>query len=350
MKILGIETSCDETSVAVVENGRRVLSNVIFSQINLHAKTGGVVPEVAAREHVVKIIPVLENALKKAAVNLAEIDAIAVAYGPGLLSSLLIGAVTANIASLILRKPIIPVNHIEGHIYSNWLERDDGKTPIDEPKFPILGLTVSGGHNELFLMRNHFDFKIIGETRDDAAGEAFDKVARLLGLSYPGGPSVMKAAKKGHADAYKFPRAMLEKDSFDFSFSGIKTAVLYFIEKEKRAGRKINAKFINDVAASFQEAVVDVLTAKVIAAVEKYNPREVHLAGGVSANIVLRERVAIEIEKLNKRCGANIILRWPQKFEYCTDNAAMIAAAGYYKYKKSPKKFGVNYIEAKAEF
>lgn len=345
MKILGIETSCDETSCAIIEKGTRVLSNVIFSQIRMHAKTYGVVPEVAAREHVLKIIPVLENALNKAKISLSEIDAVAVAFGPGLMSSLLTGVITANITSLFLDKPIIPVNHIEGHIYSNWLEAEI------EPKFPILVLTVSGGHNEIYLMKQHFDFKLIGETLDDAAGEAFDKVARLLGLGYPGGPVIMEAAEKGNPSAYKFPRPMINKNNFNFSFSGIKTAVLYFIEKEKRAGRRINKKFINDVAASFQEAVTDVLCAKLIRALEKFSEvKEVHLAGGVSANIHLREKIEKEIEKFNTRSSAKIIFRYPRKFEYCTDNAAMIASAGYYKYKKFSKKFGVNYIEAKAEF
>ncbi|MBI5152782.1 hypothetical protein HZA39_04560 [Candidatus Peregrinibacteria bacterium] len=229
-------------------------------------------------------------------------------------------------------------------------EGDGGEAPANEPKFPILVLTVSGGHNELILMKRHFDFNVIGETRDDAAGEAFDKVARLLKLPYPGGPSVMRAAKNGDGGKFKFPRTMLEVGSFDFSFSGIKTAVLYFIEKEKRAGRRITKKFISNVAASFQEAIIDVLVAKVIAAVEKYCPAETHLAGGVSANTALRERIAAEIAKLNKRRGAKIIFRCPQKFEYCTDNAAMIASAGYYKYKKSPKKISINYVEARASF
>jgi len=347
MKILGIETSCDETSCAVVENGTHVLSNVIFSQIPLHAKTGGVVPEVAAREHVVKIIPVLKKALKDAKISLNEIDAIAATAGPGLLSSLLVGTVTANTLALFLNKPIVPVNHIEGHIYSNWLGTEDEikheTWNNSSPQFPILVLTVSGGHNEIYLMRGHMDFKLIGETRDDAAGEAFDKVARLLGLPYPGGPSVMRAAMHGDKNRFKFPRAIMNDGTFDFSFSGIKTAVLYFIEKEKRAGRKLTRKFVCDTAASFQEAVIDALAVKFTTAVKKYNVKEAHLAGGVSANIALRERIVKMLE-------TDVVFRYPKKIEYCTDNAAMIASAGYFKYKLSPKKFRADYIEAKAEF
>ncbi len=339
MKILGIETSCDETSCAVVENGTRVLSNAIFSQIPLHAKTGGVVPEVAAREHVVKIIPVLEKALKDAKISLREIDAIAVTQEPGLLSSLLIGTVTANTLALFLNKPLVPVNHIEGHIYSNWLGGRGG----GGVSFPILVLTVSGGHNEIYLMRKHMDFKLIGETRDDAAGEAFDKVARLLGLGYPGGPAVMRAAVYGDGGEYKFSRALMNEKTFDFSFSGIKTAVLYFMEKEKRSGRKLTRKFVCDVAASFQEAVVLALATKFTAAVKKYGVKEAHLAGGVSANTVLREKIA-------EMLGTGVIFRYPQKLEYCTDNAAMIAAAGYFKYKSAPKKIGAKYVEANAKF
>ncbi|KKQ71474.1 MAG: glycoprotease family metalloendopeptidase, O-sialoglycoprotein endopeptidase [Candidatus Peregrinibacteria bacterium GW2011_GWC2_39_14] len=359
MKILGIETSCDETSCAVVENGTRVLSNVIFSQIKLHAKTGGVVPEVAAREHVVKIIPVLKSALDKAKLSMDEIDAIAVTARPGLLSSLLIGTTTANTLGLFSGKPVIPVQHIEGHIYSNWLDGDGGNSMGTEaiqknaPKFPILILTVSGGHNEIFLMRDHMKFELIGETVDDAAGEAFDKVARLLGLPYPGGPSIMKAAETGNKNAFKFPRAMMKDKTFNFSFSGIKTSVLYFMEKEKRAGRKPTKKFVNDVAASFQEAVIDALATKLMMAVKKYpNIKEVHLAGGVSANIKLREEIAHRLKSLNDSNGAKITFRYPQKFEYCTDNAAMIASAGYFKSNldQSLSRAACEYVEASAEF
>lgn len=311
MKILGIETSCDETACAVVEDGTKVLSNVIYSQVPMHAKTGGVVPEVAAREHVLKMIPILDRALKES----PDFDAIAVTKGPGLVSSLIIGTTTASTISLVRGKPIIPVHHIEAHIYANWLERSH-----DAPKFPAIILTVSGGHNELYLMRGHFGLELLGETRDDAAGEAFDKVARLLELGYPGGPAISKAALKGDPGKFNLPRAMLEKDSFDFSFSGLKTAVLNLVKGQG----ELTPEFTADCAASFQEAVCDVLSEKVLAAVNKYKPREVHLAGGVSANLRLREKVA---EKISGKA----LFRCPVRLEYCTDNAAMVASCGYFQ-------------------
>lgn len=358
MKILGIETSCDETAAAVVEDGQKVLSNVIASQVKLHAQTGGVVPEVAAREHVIKILPVIEAALRK-----NTIDAIAVTQGPGLISSLLVGTNTATVLTRVLNKPLIPVNHIEGHIYANWLERDD-------IQFPIMVLTVSGGHNELILMREHGIFEEVGTTLDDAAGEAFDKVARLLGLGYPGGPAISKIAEKGDPTRFKLPRAWL-KPSFDFSFSGLKTAVIRELEKVRG---KITDQFRWDLAASFQEAVTEVLAEKlVVAATATTNEiphahtrggkdwvswapiplsggdaslqnrnaaagrlvREMHLAGGVSANNALREKTK---EKLIER-KLSISFRYPKKMEFCTDNAAMIAAAAYFKYQKAPGKY-----------
>lgn len=324
MKILSIETSCDETACAIVENGTKVLANVIASQIDLHAKTGGVVPEVAAREHVLKILPVLDECLDTAKCDWDDIDAIAVTKGPGLISSLIIGTETANVISFVKKKPLIPVHHIAGHIYSNWLDRED-----DEPQFPLLVLTVSGGHNELMLMHSHYEFKMLGETRDDAAGEAFDKVARILGLGYPGGPAISKVALNGDSTAYNFPRSFLEKDSFDFSFSGLKTAVLNQI---KTMGELSNSQKVkNDLSASFQEAVVDVLAGKLAAAVGKFpEVREAHLAGGVSANTRLREKIA---EKLPE----NVKFRFPNKFVYCTDNAAMIASAAYFLTKVFPE-------------
>lgn len=332
MLILSIETSCDETSVAVVADGRIVLSNVIASQIDLHAKTGGVVPEVAAREHVLKMIPVLDEALIEAGKTFDDIDAIAVTQGPGLISSLIIGTETAQVLSFYLKKPLIPTNHIAGHLYSNWLGHED------EISFPVLVLTVSGGHNELVLMKDHYDFEVLGETRDDAAGEAFDKVARLLGLGYPGGPVISKYAENGDPGAFKFPRILLEKDSLDFSFSGLKTAVLNEIKnyaKEKNSGdaADFDEKFKADIAASFQEAVNDTLTAKTLRALEKYpEVREVHLAGGVSANRALRE-------KLTSGLPANIRFRHPLSMSYCTDNAAMIATAAYFKYLLEPENY-----------
>lgn len=300
MKILGIETSCDETAVAVVEDGTRVIENIIYSQIDMHAKTGGVVPEVAAREHILKMIPALE------AVDLDDVDAIAYTKEPGLVSSLLTGIVTAETLGAVLKKPVIPVNHIHGHIYANWLERD-----ASEIEFPVVVLTVSGGHNELVLMRGHGDMEIIGATLDDAAGEAFDKVARMLELGYPGGPEISREAENGNPAAYDLPRAWLAKGSYDFSFSGLKTATSRLPLEDKA-----------NVAASFQEAVCDVLSEKLRRAAEEFDAKEVHLAGGVSANTRLRELTAERVPDLT--------LRFPKKIEYCTDNAAMIAGAGFF--------------------
>ncbi|KKT20556.1 MAG: putative tRNA threonylcarbamoyladenosine biosynthesis protein Gcp [Candidatus Peregrinibacteria bacterium GW2011_GWA2_43_8] len=284
MKILAFETSCDETAVAVVENGTKVLSNVIFSQIDLHKELGGVVPEIAAREHILKIIPVLDEALRVAKVGFDDIDAIAVTKEPGLISSLLTGIVTASTV-----------------------------------------LTVSGGHNELVLMKGHCDFEVLGETLDDAAGEAFDKVARLLELGYPGGPAISKIAEKGTAK-YKFPRAWLGKDSFDFSFSGLKSEVARVIAKNE-----LTDEFKADCAGSFEEAVCDVLSEKLIRAARKFGAKEVHLAGGVSANKRLRKMVA-------ERLGTEAILRCPTRIEYCTDNGAMVAGAGYFMASRNLKK------------
>jgi len=320
MKILAIETSCDETAVSIVEDGQKVLANTISSQIDIHAKTGGVVPEVAAREHVLNMLPVLNQCLKTAECSWDDIEAVAVTKGPGLISSLIIGTETASVIAHVKDKPLIPVHHIVGHMYSAWLETED------LPEFPILLLTVSGGHNELVLMRGHGDFEVLGETRDDAAGEAFDKVARLLGLRYPGGPEIAKLAEEGDKEAHKLPRAWLAKDSLDFSFSGLKTAVLDLITRNEGISKA-------DVAASFQEAVVDVLSSKLMTALEQ-NPKvkEVHLVGGVSANLRLREVIR---EKLPEK----IKFRFPQSIKYCTDNAAMIASAGYFLYSQNSEIF-----------
>lgn len=317
MRILAIETSCDETSVAVVEDGRKVLSNVIASQIALHAQTGGVVPEVAAREHISAMMPVLKQALAEAGMTWDQIDAIAVTKEPGLVGSLVVGRMTAAALAFSMDKPLIEVNHIHGHMYANWL--GDGK----EPEFPIVILTVSGGHNELVLMRGHGDFEILAETLDDSAGEAFDKVARLLGLGYPGGPAIEERAKAGNPEAVEFPIALRKEKNF--SFSGLKTSVFYYLkENEARLGDEL---FVNDVAASFQEAVVQALVEKLMQAVKKWMPKEVHLSGGVSANRYMRGRIE---EELSKMAGAPLF-RFPQKMEYCTDNAAMIGAAGYFE-------------------
>lgn len=344
MKILAIETSCDETACAIVENGHKVLANVIASQIDLHAKTGGVVPEVAAREHVLKMIPVLDKCLTDAKCDWSDIDAIAVTKGPGLISSLIIGTETANVISYVKGLPLIAVQHIVGHLYSNWLEAEGSAGLYVAPKFPILVLTVSGGHNEIILMRGHGKFEVIGETLDDAAGEAFDKVARILGLGYPGGPAIAKVATAGRRDAFDFPRIWLKKGSLDFSFSGLKTAVLNVVMKLNGGGSYTSASKLSDpkkahLAASFQEAVCETLAGKLLLAYEKCRAdglkiKELHLAGGVSANKRLREVI-------EKKIGAvgGIKFRYPKSISYCTDNAAMIAAAGYFQYKKQLGKY-----------
>lgn len=332
MKILAIESSCDETSAAVVEDGVKVLSNVIASQAGIHAKTGGVVPEVAAREHVAKIMPVVEKALKEAKCTLAKIDAIAVTYGPGLAVSLVVGTSVANILSLVFQKPLIAVNHIYGHVYATWLEAKRA------PQFPLISLSVSGGHNELFLMKEHHDFTVLGETADDAAGEAFDKVARLLGLPYPGGPVIEKLAQKGNAFAFTFPKATFSDGRCDFSFSGLKTAVLYHMERNKR--KKSDKKFLADTAASFQHAVIDALTSRLFAAVALHpDVREIHMTGGVSANMTLRAAVERMTAAWNKQHGAKVVLRAPARLSYCTDNAAMIGAAAYFQYQANPHRY-----------
>lgn len=339
MLILGIETSCDETSVAVVKDGRILLSNVIFSQIEIHRKTGGVVPEVAAREHIVKIIPVIQESLAKAGCSLKDINAIAVTYGPGLLTSLLTGVNTAMALAKVLKIPLIPVNHIEGHMYANWIDVDNGKlireneiqntdSLSNPPQFPLVVLTASGGHNELILWKGHGKYKFLGATLDDAAGEAFDKVARLLGLPYPGGPQISKAAENGDSTKYPLPRAWLTK--WDFSFSGLKTAVLRLVEKN--ADIRTQPQFVADVSASFQESVVDVLATKLAKAAKKYKVKEAHLAGGVSANKRLRARA-------RELLPPDIQLKFCADISLCTDNAAMIAAAGYYRYQANPQKY-----------
>ncbi len=322
MLILGIETSCDDTSLAIVENGTRVLGYSTASQIKIHNLTGGIVPEVAAREHVRVILPVLADVLEKANVKLEDLDAVAVTQGPGLISSLLIGDLLASTIGLVLKKPLIPVQHIHGHIYGNWLERDER-----DFHFPIMILTASGGHNELILMKEHGQYEQVGFTRDDAAGEAFDKVARILGLSYPGGPSIANAALKGNPKAIALPRAWLP-GTHEFSFSGLKSEVLRVVEKEIKKHKKLSPQFVADLAASFQQCVVDVLTGKLFAAAEKYKVREIHIAGGVSANSLFRATVE------QTATGRNLQVKFPLQIKYSTDNGAMIAAAAYFLAKK----------------
>ncbi len=321
-RILGIETSCDETAAAVVENGRALLSNVVASQIDLHAQYGGVFPEVASRQHVRTIYAIVEQALQQAHLSLADVDAIAVTRGPGLAGSLVVGINMAKGLALGRELPIIGVNHLEGHIYSSWVYPADDQEP-PAPQFPLLALLVSGGHTELILMRSHLDYQRLGATLDDAAGEAFDKVARLLGLSYPGGPAIQKAAAEGNPRAFSFPRARLD-GTWDFSFSGLKTAVLRTVRSFEEEKRPLP---VADLAASFQAAVVDVLFSKTLQAARTYKAKEILVAGGVSANRALREAFLGQDE-------------YPvhiPALSLCTDNAAMIASAGYFRFVRGQK-------------
>ncbi len=322
-RVLGIETSCDETSAAVIENGRVMLSNVIATQMDLHAKYGGVFPEVASRQHILTIYPVIEQALQQAHLDLNDIDAIAVTRGPGLAGSLVVGLNAAKGISLAKDIPLVGVNHLEGHIYASWIQPADIKTAQREPRFPLMALLVSGGHSELNLMLDHLSYKHLGGTTDDAAGEAFDKVARLLKLPYPGGPSIQKAAEKGDPITFAFPRAKLE-GTWNFSFSGLKTAVLRTVKKLEEEGSSIPT---SNLAASFQAAVVDVLFQKTIAAAREYMVKEIVVAGGVSANDVLRDAFQRQSE---------FTVHIPP-LELCTDNAAMIAVAGYFHYIKGQR-------------
>lgn len=313
--ILGIESSCDETAAAVVKNGRQVLSNVISSQIDIHTLYGGVVPEIASRKHIERINQVIEEALIKAEVTLDDIDAISVTYGPGLVGALLVGVGEAKAIAYAAHKPLVGVHHIEGHIAANYIEHMDL-----EP--PFLCLVVSGGHTHLVQVQEYDKFEIIGCTHDDAAGEAFDKVARAIGLGYPGGPKIDKVSREGNPDAIEFPRAKIAGAEFDFSFSGVKSAVLNYLNQCEMRGEKIVQA---DVAASFQKAVVDVLVGRAVAAAQKLGERRIAVAGGVAANSSLRSRMQEECEK------AGITLFYPSPV-FCTDNAAMIAVQGYYEY------------------
>ena len=316
-RILAIETSCDETACAVLENGRALLASTVASQMDIHARYGGVFPEVASRQHVLSITPVVEQTLVQSNLSLKDIDAIAVTRGPGLAGSLVVGMNMAKGLALGMSLPLVGVNHLEGHIYSSWIY-NSGESIPPEPQFPLMALLVSGGHTELNLMTDHLTYERLGSTLDDAAGEAFDKVARLLGLAYPGGPSIQRAAESGDPRRFKFPRARLE-GIYDFSFSGVKTAVLYEVNDLKKKG---NTLPVEDLAASFQSAVVDVLFKKTMQAARDYNAKEILVAGGVSANRVLRQ--AFQSQKEFK-------VHIPA-FSLCTDNAAMIAAAGYYRF------------------
>ena len=315
--ILAIESSCDETAASVVKNGREVLSNVIFTQIDLHARYGGVVPEIASRKHIEKINQVIEEALEQAGVTLKEITAVAVTYGPGLVGALLVGVSAAKAISFATGKPLIGVHHISGHISANYIEY-----PELEP--PFVCLVASGGHSHLVTVRDYGEYDIIGRTRDDAAGEAFDKVARAIGLGYPGGPKIDKLSREGNPDAISFPRAKVAENEYDFSFSGLKSAVLNYLNACRMKGEKICQA---DVAASFQKAVIDVLVAHSLHAVKEYGVDKFAIAGGVASNSSLRAAFAQECGK----CGIRFFHPSPV---YCTDNAAMIGAAGYYEYRK----------------
>lgn len=316
---LAIETSCDETSAAVLKNGREVLSNIIMSQIDIHKKFGGVVPEVASRNHVKDINPVIIEALEKASIGFKDIDFVSVTYGPGLVGALLIGLSSAKALAYALDIPLVGVHHIEGHIAGNYIAHKDL-----EP--PFICLVVSGGHTHLVKVEDYGKYEILGKTRDDAAGEAYDKVARSLGLGYPGGPLIDKLAKEGDKSAIKFPRTYLD-DSYDFSFSGLKSAVLNYLNSMKMKEEEINRA---DVAASFQEAVIEVLSNKAIRAAKEFSMTKIAIAGGVSANSALRERLTI-MAKEN-----NLEFYYPP-MELCTDNAAMIGSAGYYEYIRGYK-------------
>jgi N6-L-threonylcarbamoyladenine synthase len=345
MNILGIETSCDETAAAVVVEGREIRSNVVASQLAVHQQYGGIVPELAARAQVQAIVPVVRAALDDAGMAWSEIDAIAVTKGPGLAGSLLVGVNVAKTLAYVFDKPLIPINHLESHIYANWISPIGSGRP--RPEFPIVCLLVSGGHTELILVPDHGRYEHLGRTLDDAAGEAFDKGARLLGLGYPGGPVIQAAAAKGDATAFTLPRAWLG-ESFDFSFSGLKTALLRLVEPYRLPSEPAppngNLPFaphtppvyrddlpVNDLAAAFQEAVVEVLAVKAVNAATTYHARTLALAGGVAANTALRNRIELELQKLDP-ADRPIFISPP--IELCTDNAAMVAAAGYFALRR----------------
>ena len=320
MTVLGIETSCDETAVAVVKNGTHVLANVLSSSLPLHAKTGGVIPEIASREQIKSIVPAIETCLQKAGVvrygeKTPEVDALAVTFGPGLIGSLLVGVEAAKTLSFVWKKPLVPVNHLIGHFYSAWV---DNRRP---PKFPVIALVVSGGHTELLLAHDHGEYKHLGGTLDDAAGEAFDKTARLLGLGYPGGPAIEAASKTGDPKRYNLPRPLMNDPNLNFSFSGLKTAVVRLVEGLGKS--TLDKPVVADLAASIQEAIIDILVAKTHKAAGNFKVGSIVLGGGVAANTRLRG-------KMTKTFGDHVYYSKP---ELSTDNAAMIAAAAYFNFK-----------------
>ena len=317
MNILAIESSCDETAAAIVRDGRNVLSNIISSQIDIHKLYGGVVPEIASRKHIEKVIQVVDEALCEAKLTMKEIDAVAVTYGPGLVGALLVGVSAAKAIAFAHNKPLIGVHHIEGHISANYIENKEL-----EP--PFLCLVVSGGHTNLVIVKDYGEYEVLGKTRDDAAGEAFDKVARAIGLGYPGGPKIQKISEEGNKEAIAFPRAKVVDNPFDFSFSGVKSAVLNYLNSCEMKGEEVNRA---DVAASFQEAVVDVLVSHTIEGAKRLGFSKIAMAGGVASNTALRTGMKEECEK------RGFSFYYPSPV-LCTDNAAMIGAAAYYDYKK----------------
>lgn len=332
MKILGIESSCDETAAAIVEDGRLLLSNVVKSQIDIHKIYGGVVPEVAARSHIEVINPVIEQALIDANLSWNDIDGIAVTYAPGLSGSLLVGTLAARTLAVLKKKPLFPIHHVEAHVYANFITNQSQHIkltlPSQQPKFPMLALIVSGGHSQLVLFRNHGDYELLGQTQDDAVGEAFDKVAKIIGLPYPGGPSIAEAAKDGDPNKYKLPKAKMQR-AYDFSFSGLKTAVLRAVQHEVgvdttfpsfKLAELLSASQRNNFAASFQQTAIETLVDKTETAFNNYSPASVVIAGGVAANQELR-RI------LQQRLPLNIEYA---PMQLCTDNAAMVATLGYY--------------------
>lgn len=316
--ILAVETSCDETSMAVIKNGKEIVANVVSSQIESHKRFGGVVPEIASRHHVEQITYVLEETLKKANVSIDDIDAVAVTEGPGLVGALLIGVNAAKALAFSYDKPLVPVHHIAGHIYANRF--------VKEMTFPLIALVVSGGHTELVYMKEHGHYEVIGETRDDAVGEAYDKVARVLALAYPGGPKIDALAQEGK-ETIDFPRAWLEEGSFDFSFSGLKSAVINWLHNSEQRGEEI---VIEDVAKSFQESVIDVLVTKTKKAQEQYGVKQILLAGGVAANKGLRAR----LQQIFETSDVDLVI---PPLSLCTDNAAMIGAAASIEYQKGTR-------------
>ena len=336
VNILGIETSCDETAAAVVCNGTEVLSNIVSSQIKLHQKYGGIVPEIASRAHIEKIYPIIEQAIEQSGLDSSGVDAIAVANQPGLTVALIVGITAAKTLALVWQKPLIAINHIHAHLQSAMMGTKD-------LQLPTVALVVSGGHTSLYECKNILELQLLGSTIDDAAGEAFDKVASILNLPYPGGPSIEKAAKGGNPAAIDFPRTMLAKDSLDFSFSGIKTAVLYYCHGQDMKGEnhtdKMSRKEIASIAASFQAAVVDVLVKKTEMAADKVGAKTILLGGGVAANTILRN----ELEKMAQQTDRKLLVA-PKR--YCTDNAVMVASLAYYKYKAG--LFADMTLEAKA--